>query len=182
MNINSRVCACVWWYVSIYTCIYMYVCVSMYTCDCLYIYICIRVYYAYQQSHARVRAHAHWYTHTHVYTHTHAHARTRTHTHLHGLTLSATCVVSPLSNLSPYSMSTTNQPPSFPIVSPLLHINRPTFHHPCVGVVNPEHRSRATFDRCSWGGWFFVWSFVVLFWSCVCVCDLFLFDNADPSP
>jgi len=26
-----------------------------------------------------------------------------------------------------------------------------------------------------WGGWFFVWSFVVLFWSCVCVCDPFFF-------
>jgi len=22
-----------------------------------------------------------------------------------------------------------------------------------------------------------MWSFVVLFWSCVCVCDLFLFDD-----
>jgi len=26
------------------------------------------------------------------------------------------------------------------------------------------------------GGWFLLWSCVVLFLSCVCVCDLFLFD------
>jgi len=33
-----------------------------------------------------------------------------------------------------------------------------------------------------WGGWFFVWSFVVLFLSCVCVCDLFLFLHSLFTP
>jgi len=51
--------------------------------------------------------------------------------------------------------------------------------HP--GVGGGTHRRRATFDRCQVRGWSCMWLFVVLFVSCICVCDLVFFDRKLPQ-
>ena len=47
------------------------------------------------------------------------------------------------------------------------------------GIARPHLDTLASIVA-KWGGGSFVWSFVVLFLSCVCVCDLFLFDSTPP--
>jgi len=71
---------------------------------------------------------------------------------------------------------------------PLAGENRTcSFRLGCGRWYAPSPRHLRSLLKC--GGWFFVWSFVVLFWSCVVwccschvfVCDLFLFLHAATS-
>ena len=171
-------------YMYVYIYIHIYICMYVCVCVCTYMYVCVYIYiYTY------IHMHIHICIHIYIYT-----LRETDKKRWDTIVL----YVFEHSDMFPFFLftegflKTTRRDGTWRLHSfiyiviefygfrsqtsacDLFSFDRPTSWY----APSPRHL-RSLLSK---GGWFFVWSFVVLFLSCVCVCDLFILLQALSRP